>query len=149
MLTRSKPKTSALRYLLRGSISLVEHDVLAAGSNLLGHVNCPNSGSTADIEDTGLPVLGHRSLMQVVAACYGKQFVVDVHAIFFVLGRVSFRVGLGEGECGVRVADCRLWVRVAYLIARVHVDASSIAMIQPAIFQVIAVVSGHGQSGGR
>jgi hypothetical protein len=36
----------------------------------------------------------------------------------------------------------------AYLVTRVHVESSPEAMIPAAIFHVVAVLSGHGQSGG-
>ena len=55
--------------------------------------------------------------MQLVAACYGKQFVVNVHAIFFVLRRVSWlELGMmmvvagGERSLPHRTGTCRCLV---------------------------------------
>ena len=103
-----------------GAVSL-ESVALAALANLLGHVNCPDARPTAYVEDAGLHVWlrRHRRLVQLPSPCDGEELVVDVHAV--LLG----------------------------LVARVHVEASPEAMIPAAIFHVVAVLSGHGQSAGE
>jgi hypothetical protein len=56
--------------------------------------------------------------VQLASPCDGEELVVNVHAVFFGL------------------------------VAGVHVEASPEAMIPPAVFHVVAVLSGHGQSAG-
>jgi hypothetical protein len=83
-------------------------------------------------------VLWHRRLMQHVSAGHREHLVVDVHAVL---------LGLQRGL--VRAACCRTvggWVGAAHLVARILVDASPVAMVVAAILEVIAVLSGHGQS---
>jgi hypothetical protein len=63
--------------------------------------------------------------------------VVDVHAVLLGLQRglgrpVAERSGVG--------------IRAAHLVARILVDASPVAMVVAAILEVVAVLSGHGQS---
>lgn len=133
--------TSAFRYWLHtGAVSLAEHKLQAAEPNSLGHINCPDARPTAHVEDAGVPMLRNGRLVQLVAPCYRKQFVVDVHAVL---------LGLCVGVSAGGEANMALRVGPAYLVARVHVDASSEAMIPTAIFQVVAVLGGHGQSGSR
>lgn len=81
-------------------------------------------------------MLRHRSLVQHVSPCDGEELVVDVHAVLFWLGCVS---GLGTSAGGALSA---------YLVAWILVDASPVAVVVAAVFQVIAVVSRHGQSAG-
>ena len=67
---------------------------------------------------SGILKLSKPRLVQLASPCDGKELVVNVHAVF-----------LG-------------------LVAGVHVEASPEAMIPPAVFHVVAVLSGHGQSAG-
>jgi hypothetical protein len=55
----SGQRTSAFRYLLHtGAVSLAGHKLHDAEPNLLGHVDSPDSCTTAHVEDAGrLPVL--------------------------------------------------------------------------------------------
>lgn len=83
--------------------------------------------------------------MQLASPCYGEKLVVDVHAILFWLWcRVSVKqagkVGGGGGDGG------GVCLAGAYLVAWIHVEPSPEAMIPTAIFHVVAVLSGHGQS---
>jgi hypothetical protein len=130
-------RTSAFRYLLHTAVSLATHRAHAAEPDLLGHVNRPDACATADVEDAGrLPVLrdrGHGRLVQLVAPRHGEELVVDVHAVL---------LGLRGSACSAATR------RGAHLIARVHVDASPEAVVQAAIFMVVAVLGGYGQTAG-
>lgn len=57
------------------------------GTNLLGHVNCPDASPAANVEDAGLHMWldGHRGLVQLASPCHGKKLVVNVHAVLFWL----------------------------------------------------------------
>lgn len=59
-----------------------------AGRYVLGHVNCPDAGSAAQVEDAGRPMLRDRGLVQVASPCDEEQLVVYVHAI--LLGLVAW-----------------------------------------------------------
>jgi hypothetical protein len=132
----SDQRTSAFKYLLHtGAVSLAAHRAHTAEPNLLGHVDCPDARAAAHVEDTGLPVLRNRRLVQAVAPCDCEHFVVDVHAVLLGL-RASANLG-GPGGAAA-----------AHLVARVHVDASPEAMIPAAVFHVVAVLSRHGQTAG-
>lgn len=52
MLTRSSPYTSEFRYLLDGRVSRVQ---IRCGQVrcILGHVDCPDAGAAAQVEDAG------------------------------------------------------------------------------------------------
>jgi hypothetical protein len=153
MLTRSNPRTcrvcvsrlAAMRQFFvgaprhsgiccTGAVSLAARK-LHCGTNLLGHINRPDTRPTAHIEDAGLQVwlYRHGRLVQRVSPCDGKQFMVDIHAVLLGLLRVSQERAVGFAP--------------AYLVARIHVDASPVAMVPAAVLQVVAVLSGHGQSG--
>lgn len=66
------------------------------------------------------------------------------------------RTSCGRCPCGpsraaarVRAACCRrvgVGIRAAHLVARVLIDASPVAMVVAAILEVVAVLSGYGQS---
>jgi hypothetical protein len=73
--------------ILAAQARLAERTQIAqAEQDLLGHVDCPDAGATANVENAGLPVLRNRRLVQLVSPCDGEQLVVDVHAVFFMLG---------------------------------------------------------------
>ena len=73
---------------------------------VLGHVDCPDAGSAAQVEDAGRPMLRDRSLVQVSSPCDEKQLVVYVHAV--LLG----------------------------LVARVHVEAATEAVVEATMLLV-------------
>jgi hypothetical protein len=126
-------RTSAFVYLLRSRLAL--HTTHVAFFRLLGHVYRPDAGACAHVENANFSVRWHRGLVQCVSPCYREHLVVDVHAVLFRLG-VSVRIGLES--------PIPAWP--AHLVARILVDASPVAVVVAAILEVIAVLSGHGQS---
>lgn len=116
------------------AVSLAYHTLQVAEPNLLGHVYCPDACASAQVENASFSVLWHGSLVQHVSPCYGEQLVVDVHAVLLRL------------QCASELVVSRARIECAHLVARILVDASPVAMVVAAIFEVITVVSGHGQS---
>jgi hypothetical protein len=106
--------------------------------DLLGHVYRPNAGAGPQVENASFSVLRDRRLVQHVSPRYGEQLVIDVHAILLWLA--------GGSAQDSRQSEFARAVAPAYLVARILVHASPVAMVVAAVFQVIAVMSGHGQS---
>jgi hypothetical protein len=82
-----------------------------------------------------LPDVRNGRLVQLVAAGDCEELVINVHAVFFVLDRSA-------------CFECWQQAAAAHLIARVHVDASPKAVVQAAIFLVVAVLCGDGHTAG-
>ena len=83
---------------------------------VLGHVDCPDAGPAAQVENAGRPVLRNRGLVQVSSPCDEEQLVVYVHAVLFGL------------------------------VARVHVEAASEAVVEAAIL-LVRLRSGNNRAG--
>lgn len=78
-----------------------------AANHSLGHVDSPDAGAAAQVENAGRPMLRDRGLVQVFSPCNEEQLVVDVHAV--LLG----------------------------LVARIHVETASEAMVEAAVLLVV------------
>lgn len=91
------------------AVSLACHPLQMHGAepNLLGHVNCPDAGAGAQIEDASFSVVWHGGLVQRVSPRHGEELVVDVHAVLFRLRcalvwlslAMAGRWGEGGGWC--------------------------------------------------